>query len=163
MIKEKIYQPLLRYLKQGMSPDKLALTVALGIVISSFPIIGPTTLMCFIAAYIFKLNIGALQLVNYLAYPVQILCIIPQYKGGAMMFGKADFQLSQSELLALFKESFSVIFEKLLWASVHAMGFWLICAPFVVFIIFFVLKPVFIKVVKRLEINKASADDSLAI
>ena len=44
--KRRVVTPLIAQLKQGVTPEKLALTVALGLVLGIFPILGATTLLC---------------------------------------------------------------------------------------------------------------------
>ena len=57
----KILDPLLALLKQGMSPNRLALCVALGIVIGNIPILGVSTLICAAIALVFRLNLPAID------------------------------------------------------------------------------------------------------
>lgn len=75
------------YLKQGLDPKKLAITIALGMVIGIFPVIGTTTVLCLLIAVPFKLNIAVIQLANYLVYPLQLLLFIPIIKLGSYLFG----------------------------------------------------------------------------
>src|SRR5262245_45120940 len=51
-------------LTQGVSPEKIALTIALGSTIAIFPIMGSTTLLCLIVGVWCKLNQPIIQLVN---------------------------------------------------------------------------------------------------
>jgi hypothetical protein len=78
-VKEKfdriIVQPFIKLLCQGLSPERLALSVAVGIAVGVFPIFGTTTMLCAPVAILFRLNIPAVQLVNYLVFPLQILLL----------------------------------------------------------------------------------------
>ena len=44
-------------LRQGLTPHKLAMTCALGVVVGIFPVFGTTTILCFAVAIAFRLNI----------------------------------------------------------------------------------------------------------
>ena len=54
--------PLINQLKRGTSPEELSWTIALGVTLGIFPIMGSTSLVCFIAGWIFKLNQAILHL-----------------------------------------------------------------------------------------------------
>ncbi|MGD8948490.1 MAG: DUF2062 domain-containing protein, partial [Desulfobacterales bacterium] len=54
--RKKIIEPLNGFLRQGLSAKKLTLCLALGITIGTFPVLGMTTILCTLAALIFKLN-----------------------------------------------------------------------------------------------------------
>ena len=61
----RVVDPLLSLLRQGLSPERLALSVAVGIALGVLPVLGTTTLLCTLAAILFRLNVPAMQLVNY--------------------------------------------------------------------------------------------------
>ena len=48
-IYRKLVQPFIDLLKQGVTPEKIALTVALGITLGVTPVIGSTTMLCTLA------------------------------------------------------------------------------------------------------------------
>ena len=51
---------------RGMSPEAMALSIALGFVLGVFPVPGCPTLLCALAALALRLNGPAVQAVNYL-------------------------------------------------------------------------------------------------
>src|SRR5215469_1665363 len=59
-------------LTQGVTPQKIALSIALGFSLGVIPILGTTTILCAIAAIRLKLNQPVIQLVNWLVYPLQL-------------------------------------------------------------------------------------------
>jgi uncharacterized protein (DUF2062 family) len=71
------------WLKQGLSPRQLALTLALGFTIGCLPVVGVTTIVCTIVALIMGLNLPVIQAANYAAMPFQVLLIVPFLKLGA--------------------------------------------------------------------------------
>lgn len=68
--KSKIVDPLMDQLKSGVSPEKLALSLALGVVGGVFPVPGLTTLPCVLFTVLFSLNPVAPQVVNILVTPL---------------------------------------------------------------------------------------------
>ncbi len=85
--KRGIAERISAWLKDETSTEKLALTVALGLVIGVFPLFGLPTVLCGLAAAVCRLNFPALQLVNYLAYPLQIALLLPFARLGGILFG----------------------------------------------------------------------------
>jgi uncharacterized protein (DUF2062 family) len=75
------------WLKEGLSPERLALTIALGFVLGVCPIFGVPTLLCTLAAAVLRLNLPAVLLVNYLVYPLQIALLWPFARTGAQLLG----------------------------------------------------------------------------
>ena len=64
----RVVDPILGLMRQGLTTEKVALSLAFGIVLGVFPILGSTTILCAVAALIFRLT--TIQLVNYLLYPI---------------------------------------------------------------------------------------------
>jgi uncharacterized protein (DUF2062 family) len=65
------------WLGQGISPRRLALTLALGFAIGCIPVIGIPTLLCATIALALRLNLPAIQAANYAAMPLQLALIVP--------------------------------------------------------------------------------------
>jgi uncharacterized protein (DUF2062 family) len=77
------------WLRQGISPRRLALTLALGFAIGCLPVIGIPTALCFIVAAGLRLNVPAIQAANYAAMPLQVALIFPFVRLGGWMFSPA--------------------------------------------------------------------------
>ena len=73
----------------GASGESVAAIVALGLVMGTFPVYGCPTVLCLLAALIFRLNAPALQLVNQLSSPVQFVLLIPFARVGEQILGPA--------------------------------------------------------------------------
>ena len=71
----------------GLSPHKIALIVAVGLVLGAFPVYGCPTILCCLAAIALRLNLPALQLVNQIATPAQFALLIPLARTGSWIFG----------------------------------------------------------------------------
>jgi uncharacterized protein (DUF2062 family) len=57
-------EPLVALLRQGISPRRLALCVAIAVVVGNIPILGVSTILCACIALIFRLNLPVIQLVQ---------------------------------------------------------------------------------------------------
>jgi len=69
-------------LAQGTTPEKLAMSVALALCIAAIPMLGVTSLLCLVAALVFRLNLAVMQAVNWAATPLQLALIVPFYRAG---------------------------------------------------------------------------------
>ncbi len=79
------------WLRQGASPDRLALALALGFAIGCIPVLGAPTLLCAALALALRLNLPAIQAANYAAMPLQLVLIAPFLRLGAWLLDlKAD-------------------------------------------------------------------------
>lgn len=87
-------------LRTGLTPEKLALSIVLGVVLGVFPVIGATTILCGIAGVALGLNQPVIQSVNYVVYPLQFVLLIPFVRAGEWLFGSPRLQLSAQEIAA---------------------------------------------------------------
>jgi uncharacterized protein (DUF2062 family) len=88
-LRRRVADPLLAQLRQGTSPEKLALSAAVGFTLGCFPVVGVTTTLGVAAAVVFKLNHAAVQVANYAAYPLQIALLYPLFRLGRAWFSFA--------------------------------------------------------------------------
>jgi uncharacterized protein (DUF2062 family) len=88
-----------RWLRQGISPRRLALTLALGFAIGCIPVIGIPTVLCAALALLLRLNQPAIQAANYAAMPLQLILIVPFIRLGKWMFGFGPAHLQFSDWL----------------------------------------------------------------
>lgn len=101
-MRRRLVEPLIGQLKQGVTPDALALSCALGAALGVVPILGITTLLCFLAAYFFKLNQPAIQTVNYFVYPLQFALLPVFVRLGESAFGAPHVPLLPHKLIGEF-------------------------------------------------------------
>ncbi len=118
-----------RLLQQGMSPPRLALSVALGAAIGLAPLIWGTSLLCAALAWRLKLNQVAAQVGNCACYPLQIVLFVPFLLAGQKLFspGMTPSQLAvwQSAL-----DAGPLAFLRIFWlANFYALVVWLTIAP----------------------------------
>lgn len=72
-------------LGQGISPLRLALTLALGFAVGCIPVIGIPTVLCAGLALALRLNLPAIQAANYAAMPLQLALIVPFVRLGGRL------------------------------------------------------------------------------
>jgi uncharacterized protein (DUF2062 family) len=137
----RLVAPILAQLRQGITPDKIALTCALGAVIAVFPILGSTTLLCGLAAWGLRLNQPIIQLVNYLCYPLQFVLLIPFWRAGEW-FGAPHVSLSIPELMTRFESAPWPFIVEFAGVAAGGVAAWLVAAPVAVALLHFSLLPV---------------------
>jgi uncharacterized protein (DUF2062 family) len=137
----RVIAPIVAQLTQGVSPEKLALTIALGVMISIFPILGATTALCAVAGIALRLNQPIIQLVNYLAYPLQLALLIPFYRAGEHVLGRAPIPLSISLLFERFRADFMQFLKDFGMIAVGGIVVWLIVAPAGIAALYFTTRP----------------------
>jgi len=125
----RIVHPIVELLGQGVTPEKMALSLALGVSLGVFPVLGTTTALCALVAFIWRLNLPAIQIVNYFVYPLQIALLIPFFRAGEKLFGAPHLPLSVTRILAMVHASFWGA-TRFLWTTIwHAAVAWCLIAP----------------------------------
>lgn len=140
-LRRKLLDPLLALLRQGVTPERIAISIALGMILGVFPVLGSTTLLCAVVALVLRLNLPAIQLVNYIVYPLQVALLIPFIRLGEKIFRARPLPLSLAQIAAKIHANMWHAIQDLWVTTVHAMVAWmLVCLP-VAAIIYFVLLP----------------------
>ncbi len=139
----RIVAPLLALLARGVAPDRLALSVAIGIVVGNIPILGVSTVLCALIALAFGLNLAAVQLAQAAMAPTQILLIIPFVRLGEWLTRAPPQPLSMAGDLALIAHGAGRAMIVLWRAILHAGLAWVLVAPAATYIIYKALTPVF--------------------
>jgi uncharacterized protein (DUF2062 family) len=137
----KFIGPILDLLKQGITPEKIALSIAIGIALGVFPVLGSTTALCAAAALLLHLNLPAIQIVNWLVYPLQIGLLLPFIRLGEMINRAPPLPLSTTQLLALVRAGAWAATRQLWRSGVHAITAWTLVAPFAALLIYAILAP----------------------
>ena len=121
--------PLLLLLKQGLAPEKLALSLALGATLGLFPVLGATTALCVAVGIALRLNHPALQLANYVVCPLQIPLLLVFVRLGETMVGATPMPFSVERLVTFFREDPLAFLARFGWTGVHGILGWLTVAP----------------------------------
>ena len=156
--KYKLWIPILGFLKQGITPEKLSLTIAFGVVFGIFPIVGFTTIFCLLSAFIFRLNKAVILFINFSLYPLQILLIIPLISLGKMIFGYSFVSFSISEIIIMFKEDWIFAIQHIWFQTLLGILAWAIVSIPLSFIIYYTFLPFFRKFIKEDKLKSISQE-----
>jgi uncharacterized protein (DUF2062 family) len=119
-------------LVQGLTPEKLALTLAVGTALGLFPIIGATTLLCLAAGFMLRLNQPAIQLVNYLIFPAQMPLILAFVRLGETLLGARPVTFSPIALVERFRQDAPAFVREFGRTGLHGILGWSVVAPLIV-------------------------------
>jgi uncharacterized protein (DUF2062 family) len=147
----RILEPLLALLRQGTSPDRLALCVAIGVVVGNIPILGVSTILCFGIALAFRLNLAAIQIVQAAMAPTQLLLIIPFVRLGEWILRIPPDPVSGQQAMALLAQGAGHAIAVLRDAILHAGLAWILVAPLAVYSIHKLLTPVFVRAAAQMK------------
>ena len=84
-IKDRILIPFRLLPKEGLTPEKIAFSLTIGILSGLFPVIGLTTVISIVLTLLFRQNLLIVQSVQWLLALVQVLLIIPFMRFGAFL------------------------------------------------------------------------------
>ena len=143
------------WLRQGITPGRLAGTLALGFAIGCVPVVGAPTLLCAGLAIALRLNLPAIQAANYVAMPFQLALMLPFVRLGGRVYsaghpaGSGTLHLS----LALLHFPPAQIGQELAGIAGQAMIGWLLFALPVVPLISVALAPMLRKIPAVARLN----------
>ncbi len=110
---------------------------------------GSTSIVCFAAGWLFKLNQPILHLFKSLTYPLQLALILVYIRLGQSLNGAPLLTLSIPEMLGQFKDDpaqFARDFGLAAWYGIEA---WALSCVFLIPIIFFIALPIMKKLSRR--------------
>jgi len=139
--RRRVLDPLVGLLAQGLTPERLAVSLAVGFVLGLFPIVGVTTLLCLAAGFAFRLNHLALQLANHLAYPLQVPLVLAFVRLGERLLGAPRVSLDPLELVRHFERDATGFLREFGLTGLHGILGWSLVAPVLLFALFFSLRP----------------------
>jgi uncharacterized protein (DUF2062 family) len=132
----RVIEPIVAQLTQGISPEKIALTLAVGFACAVFPIPGTTMLLCLLVGIVLRLNLLAIQGVNLLCWPIHAPLIYIYWRLGQRIFsdyyqGHRSMRVLSEELwdnpVQTFERFGSMIFHAIVaWAIIMA-----VCIPLI--------------------------------
>jgi hypothetical protein len=146
--------PVFALLRMGASPEKLAWSIAAGLLIGINPILGSTTILCLVLAVVFRLNVAASQLGNHIVYPLEIILVIPFIRLASHIFHTAPMPLSANELLHAAREH-PVALSRQLWLwEWHAFLLWAAIAVVAIPVVALAITPVLRLLLSRVRAHK---------
>jgi len=139
--RRRVRDPIVSLLGQGLTPETLALSFAMGLVLGVFPIIGATTILCFLAGAVFRLNHVALQLANHLAYPLQIPLILAFVRLGEGLLRAPRVTFDPIALVRHFQRDPVGFLREFGVTGLHGILGWSLVAPPVLLVLYLALRP----------------------
>jgi len=119
----RVLRPLLRLLRGGVTPRRLAWSLALGIVIGINPSVGLTTLLVVVLAWTFGLNQVASQIGAHAASPLHLLLFIPFIQLGVHLFHTRSLPMNRRQLEHLSHHPLRLFHDIWQWEW-HALIIW---------------------------------------
>jgi uncharacterized protein (DUF2062 family) len=135
----------------GATPQKLAWSIAVGLLIGINPILGSTTVICLAFAFLLRLNVAASQLANHLVYPLELILVVPFIHLASRVFGTAPMPLSAKALITAARTNPIALSRELWQWEWHAFVLWFAIAIVLTPIIALALTPLLRKLLLRVE------------
>lgn len=140
--RRRIVDPVVSQLTQGLTPHKIALTVAVGSSIALFPILGTTTMICLLVGIVLKLNQPIIQAVNYACTPIHFPFIFFSFRWGNKWFGNPDTHLAFRPMMRLLREHPIDFVTTYSMTALHAILVWAILIPFWAIAVYYITLPI---------------------
>lgn len=148
---------ILDLLRQGVTPERIAWSLALGACVGVIPVLGVTTILCTAIALMLRLNLVAIQAANWLVYPLQIALLIPFYRAGERLFGADRLGLMPAEIIAMFRESFWGAISALWDTTLRAIVAWGAASVVAIPLLYALFRPILRRVMKRQHLVQVTA------
>ncbi len=140
--KRRLGDPVIALLTQGVTPDKLAATFAVGTTVSLFPFLGTTTALNLGVGLWFRMNQPLLQAINYLITPLHLVMILVYVRAGEIIWRSQADKFSVLDVIRTFRDgTIAEFFQRFGWAGIHAFTAWLISVPFILAALYYGLRP----------------------
>ena len=125
-----VRDPIVKQLTQGVSPEKIALTFAVGSAFALFPILGTTTTLCLLVGILLGLNQPIIQAINALCIFVYFPLIVVFVRLGDALSGTARSTLDVPLMLSAFSHGPREFLHQFGTTGLHAILGWAVVAPF---------------------------------
>lgn len=150
-VRRRFVFPLTKAIKAGISIERLAVSLALGITVGLIPLYGFTTLIVGCIALSLRLNFVAMQAAHYIVHPIQIALLVPFLKLGDAIMKSADISFSVKQYIHLFRTDFWGALHELWLVNLSALFIWLILAIPLFFLLYYLLRYFFRRYTLRLK------------
>jgi uncharacterized protein (DUF2062 family) len=151
----RIVDPIVAQLTQGLTPQKITLTISIGSAIAMFPILGTTALLCLIVGVFMRLNQPIIQAVNLACAPIHFPFIYYSFKWGDQIFGSTHTKFEFRHMLRLLREDpvqFIKDYDQTAW---HAILLWAVLVPFWSLAVYSIMLPI-LRGIERVRIETAA-------
>jgi uncharacterized protein (DUF2062 family) len=126
-IRCKVLRPILRLLRGGVTPRRMAWSLALGMAIGVNPSVGLTTVIVVLLAWIFGLNQVASQIGTHVVAPLHLLLFLPFIQVGVYLFHTRRLPLTRRQLEHMSHHPLQMVHSVWQWEW-HALVVWAIAA-----------------------------------
>ena len=147
----RLLLPALALLRMGATPETLAWSIAVGLMIGINPLLGSTTFVCLAVAFACRLNVAASQLANHVVYPLEIVLVIPFIRLGSRLFHTAPLPLTLSSLLHAARANPLALTRQLWMWEWHALAVWAVVAVMGAPLLALALTPLLGRLLVRVE------------
>ncbi|HVS51812.1 MAG TPA: DUF2062 domain-containing protein [Opitutaceae bacterium] len=154
----RLLDPVVAQLTQGITPRKIALTLAIGTALASFPILGTTTLLCFIVGIALRLNQPIIQAINYVWTPIHLSLIYLMVRGGEWLFAAPHRPLRMRVLARSLWDDPARFAHEFGATGLHAIVVWALAAPFWTAVVYYIALPI----LREIERVRLAAAEKLA-
>jgi uncharacterized protein (DUF2062 family) len=138
----RVRAPLIALFTQGITPDKVALTLGVGSVCSLFPFLGFTSLLNLGVGLWLRLNQPLLQTLNQILGPVQLVMILVYVRVGESLWQAEGQRFTIAEMLRFFREaSLGGFLQRFGWAGIHAFTAWAVTSPLLFAAVYYLTRP----------------------
>lgn len=135
---------------QGISPGKVALTLAVGTACSLFPFLGFTSLLNLGVGLWLRMNQPILQALNQLLGPLQLVLIIVYVRLGEWLWQAQDDRFTITEMLRTFREaSLGDFLQRFGWAGIHAFTAWALTSPLLIAVLYYAVRPSLLRLASK--------------
>lgn len=142
--RRRVVAPVVHQFTQGITPEKIALTLAVGSACALFPIIGTTTLLCLLVGITLRLNQPVIQAVNLACLPIHLPVIFALFHLGNRLFGVHShglMRLMHDGALSAIRHP-GAFFQQFGDLVLHLAVAWAVIAPLWVALVYLISLPV---------------------
>jgi len=151
----RVLRPIVAELTQGVTPDHIALTLAVGTACSLLPFFGFTALFNLAIGVVLRMNQPILQTLNQLLGPLQIVLILVYVRMGETIWAAEGHRFTFVEMMRVFRDkSFGQFLGEFGWAGVHAFTAWSLTCPVLIGAIYYSVRPA----LRRLAARSVTAE-----
>ena len=142
--RRRLLDPVVALLTQGVTPDKVAATLAVGTACAMFPFLGTTALLCLGVGLWLRMNQPILQTLNQLLGPLHLVMILAYVRLGEWIWrAPVEDRFSIIEMITAFAElTFGEFFQRFGQAGLHALTAWVLTTPPLIAALYYGLRPV---------------------
>ncbi len=143
-----VLRPLLRVMRGGVTPKRLAWSLALGVVVGINPTVGVATLLVVIVAWACGLSKLASLVGVHVATPLHLLLFIPFIQIGVYLFHTGKLPMDRKQIEHLSHHPWRLFHEIWLWEW-HALIVWGVVAAVLMPVLAIFLRRVLVVFLRR--------------